>query len=286
MHITLDDQARAEPRQIAPQMCFPEPLPNGDFQILGNSEGQPVGDGINEMTEWTFDFSDIANVEDFRLDPEADLDFAGLELYLTPGRSDVRNDTVQILGLPVIPLIDTDVVRSDRRTVWDPRGEKAVIAWADLLQFYEEQEILDVLSQHEYRLPMLYQEDSILHEARLVLEQWDRMYLAKFNGSRFRIGPTDWGAKVEIVVRDTRGNVVSGAIVEAAWDAEISRPDGAKTDERGFCSMHSGDISPKIDRITFTVLEVSHDGYLFDPTAHPELGSEAETSVTFERPEY
>jgi hypothetical protein len=283
MHLVLTDRVQAGPRRLEPQRCYPRPVENGAFEITGNSAGQPVGDGVNEKTEWQFDLSNNADVRDFRLDPEAYLDVAEVELCLTPGRVDVRNDTVQIKGLAPMPVRDAEV-SAHGPTIWDPPGTVAADVRVDLLNYYEKAEILGALLQHEFRLPMVYAEDSIIHRAFILLEQWDRMYLAELSGRGYQRDPIDWRAQATVVVQDTRGNLVPGARIEAAWPADIAPPVSGITDERGACVLTTWDMSPKVEQVTFTVLEVSHDDYLYDPAANPDQRSDPETSIIIRRP--
>ncbi|MEA3334304.1 MAG: hypothetical protein U9R25_00225 [Chloroflexota bacterium] len=61
-----------------------------------------MGDGINEITSWTFDFLQDPNIENFSKDVE--LTEARLTLLLEPGRSDVYSDTVKTGGLSAIRM--------------------------------------------------------------------------------------------------------------------------------------------------------------------------------------
>lgn len=135
------------------------------FYVNGDPEAEPTG--MNEETEWTFDFP---NLEESRLDLEGGLDVARLELCLTPKRQYFQNDSVQIKGLSEIHLVATGLL---------PHLElnKTVSCNFDLLQFYNGQAILDFLLEHKHEggnyLPMLYQEDAIIHDAYIRLEQWE-----------------------------------------------------------------------------------------------------------------
>jgi hypothetical protein len=132
------------------------------FYVNGDPDAEPTG--MNEETEWTFDFP---NLEESRLDLERGLDVARLELCLTPKRQYFQNDSVQIKGLSEIHLAATGLL---------PHLElnKTVSCNFDLLQFYNGQDILNAFwKDDQYHLSMLYQEDAIIHDAYIRLEQWE-----------------------------------------------------------------------------------------------------------------
>ncbi len=127
---------------------------NGDFTING------TGNGLDESTTWTFDFS---GDPDFGTFPGGDLISAELVLHLTPRDSFITTDTVAIDGLPgiVTPEIqDLSIL---------PVGEFHVVT-LELLDFYTSDEILGIYSGGTFgEVPMTYQDDAIVSFASLTL---------------------------------------------------------------------------------------------------------------------
>ncbi|MFT5726116.1 MAG: hypothetical protein ACI8PB_000234 [Desulforhopalus sp.] len=129
-------------------------LLNNDFTITG-SVGTSVGDGINEYTTWTFDFtSDTNYYDDFASET---LTSAWLELYLTPTDPYISTDSVSITGLTGI----TAGIQSL------PVGSLGYIN-IDLMNFYSPGNIMGSLSALG-GIGMLYEDDAILSQATLTL---------------------------------------------------------------------------------------------------------------------
>lgn len=152
---------------------WPSTLTNGDFTI-GTDDGALggvaaiVGDGMNEWTTWTFDFSSDPNFSTFSLTQP--LGNAVLTLTLTPYKpiktkpngapGGIASDTVRIQGLADIsdPAI----------TTLSPVGVQKTIT-IDLLNYYTSGQILGILGGSGGLLPMYYQDDAIISYAQLDL---------------------------------------------------------------------------------------------------------------------
>jgi Polyglycine hydrolase-like, structural repeat len=152
--------ASAEGSQSPVQASHPETVPNGDFTIEGTTG--VVGDGIDERTTWTFDFSSDADLALF--DPARGLSSAMLTLTLTPRNLDVETDFVAIEGLPTISSSEIQGLSV---------GTAATVT-LDLLDFpgYGQSEILSVFTDDNV-IPMIYADDAIVSGASLALTQSD-----------------------------------------------------------------------------------------------------------------
>lgn len=152
-----------------PQVLHPETSANGDFRIQGSSIGPAivVGDGNDERTTWTFDFSADANLAFF--DPFRGLTSALLTLTLTPGNLGISTDLISIQGLP--PII-TPIIQGI------PNGGTSTIN-IEILNFpgYDSNDILSNFIQNNNTISMSYGDDAIVSAARLELTQDDAAFL-------------------------------------------------------------------------------------------------------------
>jgi len=154
--LTLVATAKGDP---APAQVIGEPLTNGDFVITNCCPSRPTGDGKDEFTLWTFDFTENPTLPFFQESTE--LSSAILSLTLTPGSSLIDSDSVRIQSLPEIrpPILKTLLL-----------GVTTNIQ-VDLLTYYSSSDILNVL--RDGRIPMFYQEDALLSYAQLILTRPD-----------------------------------------------------------------------------------------------------------------
>jgi hypothetical protein len=144
--------------QVIENATLEDTLENGDFVIARASEGNNtiLGDGIDETTTWTFDYSDDSNFDSF---PSTPLAFARLDLTLTPKSTLIVFDILRIEGLtditspPEFEGLPTDT---------------ATTVQIDLLEYYSSDDILGILSENG-QIPMFYADDSIISSARLSL---------------------------------------------------------------------------------------------------------------------
>lgn len=157
---TISAEVTGSPEPQVIENASPEDtVTNGDFEIARTSEGvnNTLGDGIDETTTWTFDFSQDPNFDNF---PSAPLASARLELTLIPQSTLVAFDIVRIEGL-------SDIT-SPPQFQNLPTGTPTTVE-LDLLDFYTSDEILQVLSSGNGQMPMFYADDSIVTSARLSL---------------------------------------------------------------------------------------------------------------------
>ena len=139
-------------------------ITNGDFVIRRSAEGgnTTLGDGIDEQTTWTFDFSEDP---DFTIFPTADsLASARLTLTLTP------------TSTPMSPLITFDTVKIEGLSGISPAQfqnlpiDTASIIQLELLDFYTSERILEILNQDSQgQIPMFYSGGATVSLARLDL---------------------------------------------------------------------------------------------------------------------
>jgi hypothetical protein len=135
-------------------------ITNGDFVIRRSAEGEntTLGDGIDEQTTWTFDFSEDP---DFAVFPTADsLASARLTLTLTPTSPLITFGTVKIEGL-------SGISPAQFRNL--PINTTSTIQ-LELLDFYTSERILEILNQESQgQIPMFYSGGATVSLARLDL---------------------------------------------------------------------------------------------------------------------
>jgi hypothetical protein len=134
-------------------------ITNGDF-VIRRAEGEntTLGDGIDEQTTWTFDFSEDP---DFAVFPTADsLASARLTLTLTPTSPLITFGTVKIEGLSGIKPAQFQNL---------PINTPSTIQ-LELLDFYTSERILEILNQESQgQIPMFYSGGATVSLARLDL---------------------------------------------------------------------------------------------------------------------
>jgi Ca2+-binding RTX toxin-like protein len=151
--------ATASGSQTPPTATRPETVINGDFEISGNNDNAPiVGDGLDERTFWTFDFTQ---------DPEV-LAFRGAESI---------TEAKLTLELKAIGSANTDVTGIEGSTKYVdspairglPPNEVRQIT-INLLDTYSSDDILGALQGREFgKFRMYYDDDAIVSEASLEL---------------------------------------------------------------------------------------------------------------------
>jgi hypothetical protein len=148
----------SENPEVIPNASLGQTVNNGGFVIARTSEGinTTLGDGIDETTTWTFDFSGDPNFDNF---PSAPLAFARLDLTMTPKSTLVIFDVLRIEGLTDI----TSPPEFENLPVDTPTTVQI-----DLLEYYSSDDILQILSENG-QIPMFYADDSIISSARLIL---------------------------------------------------------------------------------------------------------------------
>ncbi|NEP36863.1 hypothetical protein [Moorena sp. SIO3B2] len=133
-------------------------LQNGDFTIERTGDSTTLGNGIDEDTSWSFDFSDLATSIN-------DLSQAKLILDLTPNNALITTDLFGIRGLDTITI---DLIRNL------PVGTKQSLS-LNLLEFYESGEIVNVFNGNSGKIPVFYGDDAIVSRAELSLSTGERI---------------------------------------------------------------------------------------------------------------
>ncbi len=141
---------------------FPNIISNGDFIITGKATAPLVGNAVDEFTKWNFDFRDDPNFSFFS--DSLDLISAKLTLVLTTKRSNTKTDNVSIDGLggvrgqiPSLPRNTTSVVTINLLNYNSNYSSSAILGALYGLTLGE--------------IPMTYQDDAIVSQAKLELIQ-------------------------------------------------------------------------------------------------------------------
>jgi hypothetical protein len=148
----------SENPEVIENATLEQTVTNGDFTIQRTSEGinTTLGDGIDETTTWTFDFTGDPNFDSF---PSTSLAFARLDLTLVPKSTLIIFDVVRIADLPDI----TSPPEFENLPV-----DTSTTVQIDLLDYYSSDDIMAVLSENG-QIPMFYADDSIISSASLIL---------------------------------------------------------------------------------------------------------------------
>lgn len=153
--ITISATATGNP--VPGRATYPDTVMNGDFLITGAATARTVGDGVDEFTTWSFDFTDDSSFSEFLMYDT--LSSAFLTLTLRPMDRLITTDSLSIEGLTGI----TEPIQSL------PVGVTTTVL-VELLDSYSSDSILDILLTDEVGyIPMYYQDDSILSYAKLEL---------------------------------------------------------------------------------------------------------------------
>ena len=146
---------------------------NGDFLIGRTGANSTLGNGIDEDTTWSFDFTKYPNWERFREGVnDRGLRSAQLTLALIPKNRLISTDTLQVGDLPPIGATKKD--GGARPFVFPPFQNLPInsvsIVEIELLSFYTSGEVLNVLrGGPEGQVPMLFEDDAIVVLAHLRL---------------------------------------------------------------------------------------------------------------------
>ncbi|NEO95190.1 MAG: hypothetical protein F6K56_35350 [Moorea sp. SIO3G5] len=133
-------------------------LQNGDFTIERTGDSTTLGNGIDEDTSWSFDFSNLVTSIN-------DLSQAELILDLTPNNALITTDLFGIRGLDTITI---DLIRNL------PVGTKQSLS-LNLLEFYDSGEIVNVFNANSGKIPVFYGDDAIVSRAELSLSTGERV---------------------------------------------------------------------------------------------------------------
>jgi hypothetical protein len=171
---------------VSPPQASGAPVTNGNFVIHNCCPFSPTGDGKDEFTLWTFDFSGDPNLP-FFLEP-TQLSSAILSLTLTPGTSPILSDSVRIESFPEIraPVLRTLAL-----------GVTTNIQ-VDLLAYYSPTDVLNFLRDTGGPVAMIYQKDAVVSYAEL------------------RLTRPDVRVRIRLRIQD-------GAL-QICWNSELNRP--------------------------------------------------------------
>ncbi|NJN13670.1 MAG: hypothetical protein HC815_39590 [Richelia sp. RM1_1_1] len=150
--------ATASGSQTPSTATRPEKVINGNFEISGNNERAPiVGDGLDERTWWTFDFTHNPDISAFQR--AQSITSATLTLKLNP-RLGVATDTTGIEGLRYV--LSSKITNLPL--------QKVSTITINLLDTYSSEEILNALQKGEFgKFRMYYDDDAIVSFASLKL---------------------------------------------------------------------------------------------------------------------
>lgn len=161
VQITAEANGSDTPATSADQSAV---IQNGDFQIfrtnplpVGNS-GFLMGDGINEFTRWTLDFTQDPNFALFDL--SFPITSADLFLKLIPKDPEFITDFVRINSQPFINIASA----VPAFTIGTP-----IDIHVNLLLFYSSDIIRNLLMTGAGLISMRYEDDAILTQAKLTL---------------------------------------------------------------------------------------------------------------------
>ncbi|HIK32078.1 MAG TPA: PEP-CTERM sorting domain-containing protein [Oscillatoriales cyanobacterium M59_W2019_021] len=156
---SISISATAQGNLTPPTAIFPDTVTNGDFLISANDDPDNfiIGDGQEENTRWTLDFTQDPNWVAFSTTEL--LTSAKLTLTLTTC-CNIETDEFRIQTLPSIA---TPSIQSL------PRNTTQTIE-LELLDFYSSSDILGVFNRNSGGLiPMTYFDDALVSFARLEL---------------------------------------------------------------------------------------------------------------------
>lgn len=156
---SISISATAEGSLTPPTVIFPNTITNGDFLIATDdgSDNFMIGDGREESTRWTLDFTQEPNFSAFSMTEV--LTSAKLTLTLTTC-CNIETDEFRIQTLPSIATPSIQGL---------PRNTTQTIE-LELLDFYSSSDILGVFNRDAGGLiPMAYFDDAIVSFARLEL---------------------------------------------------------------------------------------------------------------------
>lgn len=156
---SISISATAQGSLTPPTAIFPNTVTNGDFLISANDNPDNflIGDGREENTQWTLDFTQDRNFADFSTTEL--LTSAKLTLTLTTC-CNIETDEFRIQTLPSIATPSIQGL---------PRNTTQTLD-LELLDFYSSSDILGVFNRNSGGLiPMAYFDDALVSFARLEL---------------------------------------------------------------------------------------------------------------------
>jgi hypothetical protein len=163
VHLTITGVATGSP--TPPFVPNTQGIQNGDFFIQPNPGAPVTGDGIDEPTQWTFDFTADPDYPSFPFN--VPLASALLTLSFTIGNPGIITDLVGMTDPAYTSFVPPGpVITPDIQGLAFPGTYTVQI---ELLSFYGSGDILGVLAANGGRIPMLYHDDVLLFFARLDL---------------------------------------------------------------------------------------------------------------------
>ena len=161
----VSDTLKNNPNLTPVQANIGDTLQSGDFLIKRTGGHGTLGNGIDENTYWTFDFSPVATSIDI-------LESAILDLTIRNSNNLITTDGLGIDGLGGRRLEDLKTVSGDPLLSQLPLG-KATAVQLDLLDFphpnFTADKIADFFNSNNGVIPMLYGDDSVISSAKLTL---------------------------------------------------------------------------------------------------------------------
>lgn len=140
-----------------------EVVSNGGFTIKSIRPSEPfTGDGIDEITEWEFDFKKHPEWGNFS--KEGTFTTAKLTMTLRTNGHDLATDNLQI-KFGALGFVDPSKIRAI------PKRETRTIEIDLLKEGYTAKQILQVLNENNGVIPMMYHDDAFICFAELELVQ-------------------------------------------------------------------------------------------------------------------
>lgn len=202
---------------------------NGDFRILlGAGTNVALGDGINEVTVWDFDFSRDPQFEHFPT--TTPLGSALLTITLTPKSLMFTSDILRFGTLPMInPAIYTELPQDSQSNVQ-----------LELLDFYSSEGILEALTSGQGRVTGVSASNAIVSSAELVLIPQSSMNM---------VGPSRVNLSGQVLTQDGEPPGLSGTTVALFGDGD---PQNMRSVATGPDGSFSVEVEPGTYRLFTT----------------------------------
>jgi serine protease AprX len=111
------------------------------------------------------------------------------------------------------------------------------------------------------------------------------MHVGDLDGSSAWINKNFWRATVTITVHDSSHNPVTNATVYGTWSGGYSGTTQCTTGGSGQCTVQTGGVSKNQTSVTFTVNNVTHATYTYQPSSnHDPDGDSNGTVITVNKP--
>jgi hypothetical protein len=112
------------------------------------------------------------------------------------------------------------------------------------------------------------------------------MYISDLDGWGVIADDTRWHAQVRVIVQDSTGVVVTGALVTGVWSNNAGQQDSCTTNQAGTCILTDNGLSRETDpTAAFTVGSVTHTAYTYDPTSNQDPDGDSDgTSIIVAAP--